>query len=114
MTSDELGADPRFAATPRAALADVRVIDLSPMMPGHFFSMILADLGARVLTVERPGTGHFSRTTVRGSFESVNRNKESLTLDLKQPASQEILHRLTRNADVLLEGFPIFVVSSST
>jgi crotonobetainyl-CoA:carnitine CoA-transferase CaiB-like acyl-CoA transferase len=89
----------------------VRVIDLSPMMPGHFCSMILADLGARVITVERPGTGHFSRTTVRGSFESVNRNKESLTLDLKQPAAQEVLHRLTRNADIVLEGFRPGVVS---
>jgi len=94
-----------MAETQPAALADICVIDLSPMMPGHFCSMILADLGARVITVERPGTGHFSRTTIRGSFESVNRNKESLTLDLKQPAAQEVLHRLTREADVVLEGF---------
>jgi crotonobetainyl-CoA:carnitine CoA-transferase CaiB-like acyl-CoA transferase len=94
-----------MTGTAPAALAGIRVIDLSPMMPGHFCSMILADLGARVIAVERPGTGHFSRTTVRGSFESVNRNKESLTLDLKQPAAQEVLHRLTRNADVVLEGF---------
>jgi len=94
-----------MTGTGRAALADICVIDLSPMMPGHFCSMILADLGARVITVERPGTGHFSRTTIRGSFESVNRNKESLTLDLKQPVAQEVLHRLARNADVVLEGF---------
>lgn len=100
-----------MAEAPRAALADICVIDLSPMMPGHFCSMILADLGARVITVERPGTGHFSRTTIRGSFESVNRNKESLTLDLKQPAAQEVLHRVARNADVVLEGFRPGVVS---
>ena len=100
-----------LTGTAPAALADICVIDLSPMMPGHFCSMILADLGSRVITVERPGTGHFSRTTIRGSFESVNRNKESITLDLKQPAAQEILHRLTRNADVVLEGFRPGVVS---
>jgi crotonobetainyl-CoA:carnitine CoA-transferase CaiB-like acyl-CoA transferase len=100
-----------MTGTAPAALDGICVIDLSPMMPGHFCSMILADLGARVIAVERPGTGHFSRTTVRGSFESVNRNKESLTLDLKQPAAQEVLHRLTRDADVVLEGFRPGVVA---
>jgi len=87
-----------------AALDDLLVIDASPMMPGHFATMILADLGARVISIERPRTGHYSRSTLTGSYESVNRNKESLTLDLKQPASQEVLHRLAR-ADVFVEGF---------
>jgi crotonobetainyl-CoA:carnitine CoA-transferase CaiB-like acyl-CoA transferase len=87
------------------ALGDITVIDLSPMMPGHFCSMILGDLGARVVKIERPEVGDFSRRTVAGSFESVNRNKQSLTLDLKNPEAQQVLHRLVAKADVVIEGF---------
>jgi crotonobetainyl-CoA:carnitine CoA-transferase CaiB-like acyl-CoA transferase len=94
-----------------AALDDILVIDLSPMMPGHFCSMILADLGARVVKVERPGSGDYSRSTLPGSFESVNRNKQGLTLDLKRPEAREVLRRLVAKADVLLEGFRPGVVA---
>jgi crotonobetainyl-CoA:carnitine CoA-transferase CaiB-like acyl-CoA transferase len=73
--------------------------------------MILADLGARVVKVERPGTGDYSRSSYPGSFESVNRNKEGLTLDLKQPAAREVLRRLVAKADVVLEGFRPGVVA---
>lgn len=88
-----------------AALDDITVIDLSPMMPGHFCTMILADLGARVIKVERPGTGDYSRSAYPGSFESVNRNKEGLTLNLKHPDAKEVLRRLVARADVVVEGF---------
>jgi crotonobetainyl-CoA:carnitine CoA-transferase CaiB-like acyl-CoA transferase len=88
-----------------AALDDLVVVDLSLMMPGQYCGMILADLGARVVKVERPGTGDFSRSALVGTFEAVNRNKRALTLDLKQPPAQEALHRLVANADVFLEGF---------
>jgi formyl-CoA transferase len=88
------------------ALDDVTVIDMAPMLPGHFCSMILADLGARVIKVERPVTGDYSRHSgVPGSFESVNRNKEGMTLDLKSTLGQEVLHRLVAQSDVIIEGF---------
>lgn len=99
------------AAETPAALDDITVVDLSPMMPGHFCSMILADLGAQVIKVERPGTGDYSRSSYPGTFESVNRNKQSLTLDLKHPRAREVLHRLVRDADVVLEGFRPGVVA---
>ncbi len=88
-----------------AALDDITVIDLSPMLPGHFCTMILADMGARVIKVERPETGDYSRGAYPGSFESVNRNKEGLTLQLKHPPAQDVLRRLVAGADVLVEGF---------
>jgi crotonobetainyl-CoA:carnitine CoA-transferase CaiB-like acyl-CoA transferase len=97
--------------TTPTALGDVTVVDLSPTMPGHFASMILADLGARVIKVERPVVGDYSRSAVVGQFESVNRNKEDLTLDLKHPAAQDVLHRLVATADVVIEGFRPGVVS---
>ena len=88
------------------ALDDVTVIDMSPMLPGHFCSMILGDLGARVIKVERPFIGDYSRHSgVTGSFESVNRNKEGITLDLKTAEGQSVLHRLVTKADVVVEGF---------
>jgi len=87
------------------ALEGITVIDACGMMPGQFTAMILADLGARVIKVERPGTGDFARTTVPGNFEAVNRNKESVTLDLKRPEARDVLHRLVRKADVFMEGF---------
>lgn len=88
-----------------SALEGVTVIDACGMMPGQFTAMILGDLGARVVKIERPETGDFARSTVPGNFEAVNRNKESVTLDLKRPEAQEVLHRLVRTADVFIEGF---------
>jgi crotonobetainyl-CoA:carnitine CoA-transferase CaiB-like acyl-CoA transferase len=89
----------------RSALDGVTVIDACAMMPGQFTAMILGDLGARVIKIERPGTGDFARSGVPGSFEAVNRNKESVTLDLKRPEAREVLHRLVARAHVFLEGF---------
>lgn len=86
-------------------LDDVLVVDASAMMPGHFASMILGDLGARVVKIERPGSGDFSRSGPPGSFESVNRNKEGVTLNLKHPDGVTALHRLVAQADVFLEGW---------
>jgi crotonobetainyl-CoA:carnitine CoA-transferase CaiB-like acyl-CoA transferase len=66
--------------------------------------MLLGDLGAEVIKVERPGTGDPARF-LPGFFRSINRNKKSLTLDLKKPAARHILYRLVERADVLTEGF---------
>ena len=88
------------------ALAGLRVVDLTRLLPGPFCTMLLGDLGADVIKVEEPGSGDPARHMDNGSlFALVNRNKRSLTLDLKQPAGRELLLRLVDSADVLVEGF---------
>jgi crotonobetainyl-CoA:carnitine CoA-transferase CaiB-like acyl-CoA transferase len=84
-------------------LAHLRVLDLTVNMPGPFCSMILADLGARVIKVEPPGGDPLRQTP--GMFRSVNRGKESLVLNLKVPEARQVLHRLAASADVVLEGW---------
>ncbi len=82
------------------ALSGIKVLDFSRLLPGPFCSMILADHGARVISVEN------KRFITDDLFIStVNRNKEHMSLDLKTPEGKEIFFRLARNADVLLEGF---------
>lgn len=92
-------------------LEGVRVLDLSRLLPGPYCSMLLADYGAEVLKVEDPGTGDYLRwypPLVEGTsayFRALNRNKKSLTLNLKDPEGVGILRRLAETADVVLEGF---------
>jgi crotonobetainyl-CoA:carnitine CoA-transferase CaiB-like acyl-CoA transferase len=98
---------------PRAdrPLAGVRVLDLTRVLAGPFCSMILGDMGAEVIKVEEPGKGDDTRSWppfVGGEatyFLSVNRNKQSLTLNLKAPEGRDILTRLARKSDVVLENF---------
>ncbi|MFS8037125.1 CaiB/BaiF CoA transferase family protein [Xanthobacter sp. AM11] len=101
-------------ATPPAtplALAGLTVLDLTRLLPGAFCSLMLADLGAEVIKIEQPDGGDYNRTfpplnrAESGSFLLLNRNKKSLTLNLKAPEGKEVLLRLVRTADVLLEGF---------
>jgi crotonobetainyl-CoA:carnitine CoA-transferase CaiB-like acyl-CoA transferase len=91
-------------------LAGVTVLDLTEHMAGPFCTMILADMGADVLKVERPGTGDSSRAMGDGSernpyFRYINRNKRSLTLDYKKPAGRAIFLRLVAALDVLVENY---------
>jgi alpha-methylacyl-CoA racemase len=86
-------------------LEHIRVLDLSRLIPGAQCSQLLADLGARVLKVEEPGRGDYIRQINPHVFAALNRNKMSMTLNLKQPGGKEILLRLLRNHDVLLETF---------
>src|SRR3954469_4048612 len=98
-------------------LAGVVVVDLSRALAGPHATMMLGDLGARVIKVEAPGHGDDTRgwgpPFVRSEagveestyFLSANRNKESIALDLKQPADLEVLRELVRRADVLVENF---------
>jgi crotonobetainyl-CoA:carnitine CoA-transferase CaiB-like acyl-CoA transferase len=82
------------------ALAGVNVLDLSRLLPGPYCSMILADHGARVIAVED------RRFLADGLFfNSINRNKEHMSLNLKTVKGKEIFFRLIQNTDVLLEGF---------
>jgi len=92
-------------------LKGIRVLDLSRVLAGPFCSMTLADLGAEVIKVEMPGTGDDTRAyppfigSQSSYFMSANRNKKSITLDLKAKEGQEILHRLAAKCDVVLENF---------
>ena len=92
-------------------LAGITVVTLEHAIAAPFATRQLADLGARVIKVERPGTGDFARSyddRVRGlasHFVWTNRSKESLTLDLKHPEAQAILHRLVgEQADVVVQN----------
>jgi CoA:oxalate CoA-transferase len=92
-------------------LSDIVVIDLTRVLAGPFCTMLLADLGARVIKIENPGGGDDSRAYgpfingKSGYFISQNRGKESIALDLKAGADLAILHRLLQRADVLVENF---------
>ncbi len=98
---------------PRAErpLAGVRVLDLTRVLAGPFCSMILGDMGAEVIKIEEPGKGDDTRSWppfLGGEatyFLSVNRNKQSLTLNLKAPEGRAILQKLARKSDVVLENF---------
>ncbi len=81
----------------------LRVIDVSPFMPGHYASTLLAELGAEVVQVEPPG-GMPARH-LPGLFESTCRSRRSIVLDLKRASARHVFHRLAAAADVLIEGF---------
>jgi alpha-methylacyl-CoA racemase len=88
------------------ALEGLRVLDLTRLLPGPFCTMLLGDLGADVIKVEEPGAGDPARHGTTGAlFLLVNRNKRSLTLDLKTAEGRDLLLRLVDGADVLVEGF---------
>jgi len=101
------GHDP---GTSRRPLEGILVVSVEQAVAAPFASRQLADLGARVIKVERPGVGDFARgydRTVRGlasHFVWTNRSKESLTLDLKQPEGTDVLRRLLARADVFLHN----------
>ena len=82
------------------ALSGITVIDLSRLLPGPYCSMILADHGARVIAIE-------SRQFIADGlfFNTINRNKEHMTLNLKTKEGQKIFFQLVEKADVILEGF---------
>ncbi|MDH4010106.1 MAG: CoA transferase, partial [Desulfobacterales bacterium] len=84
----------------KGALNGITVIDLSRLLPGPYCSMILADHGARVIAVEN------KRFMADGLFfNTINRNKEHMSLNLKADAGRQIFFKLIEKADVLMEGF---------
>jgi crotonobetainyl-CoA:carnitine CoA-transferase CaiB-like acyl-CoA transferase len=87
-----------------SALAPLRVLDLSRLLPGGFCSLLLADFGADVIKVEDTGMGDYVRAS-EPAFQSLNRGKRSISIDLKKPEGRDVLLRLARDADVLLESF---------
>jgi crotonobetainyl-CoA:carnitine CoA-transferase CaiB-like acyl-CoA transferase len=96
-----------------SALEGVRVLDLTQAMAGPFSTMLLADMGAEVIKVEPPERGEMTRKMGFGmpkgddsaAFLAINRNKRSITIDLKSEAGQQVFHELARTADVVIENF---------
>jgi len=93
-------------------LEGIKVLDLSRALAGPYCSMMLADMGAEVIKLEMPGRGDDFRAWgppfkegESAYFMSVNRNKKSMTLNLKQEKSIEIIHKLIKHSDILLENF---------
>jgi crotonobetainyl-CoA:carnitine CoA-transferase CaiB-like acyl-CoA transferase len=93
-------------------LATIRVLDLTRVLSGPYCTMLLGDLGAEVIKVERPGEGDDTRAFAppfqgdqAAYFLSINRNKKSITLDMKSERGKEILWRLVDLSDVLVENF---------
>lgn len=102
------------ASDTKAPLAGLVVVDMSQFLSGPSAALRLADLGARVIKVERPDGGdicralYLSDTKIDGDstiFHAINRNKESLALDFKQPRDIARLHRLASRADVVIQNF---------
>lgn len=103
------------------ALSDIKVLDLSRVLAGPWATQLLADLGAEVIKVERPGTGDDTRhwgppwlkdangaaTDTAAYYLCTNRNKRSLTVDFTQPEGQAIVRRLAQDADVVVENFKV-------
>jgi crotonobetainyl-CoA:carnitine CoA-transferase CaiB-like acyl-CoA transferase len=96
----------------RTPLEGITVLDLTRVLSGPYCTMLLADMGARVIKIEQPGKGDDTRAWgppfVNGEsayFLSVNRNKESVTIDFKNPEGRAVLNRLIDRSDVLVENF---------
>jgi crotonobetainyl-CoA:carnitine CoA-transferase CaiB-like acyl-CoA transferase len=94
-------------------LEGVRVLDISQVMAGPYACMLLGDLGADVIKIEPPGTGDQTRGSMgfkmKGAdslgFLNMNRNKRSVTLNLKSKAGKDVLLRLAKDADILVENY---------
>ncbi|WP_443191322.1 CaiB/BaiF CoA transferase family protein [Pseudomonas indica] len=104
-----------------SALSHIRVLDLSRVLAGPWAGQILADLGAEVIKIERPGVGDDTRhwgppflkdaqgenTREAAYYLSANRNKQSVTVDFTQPEGQQLVRELAAKADVVLENFKV-------
>src|SRR5687767_11955148 len=107
--------------TKRAALEGIRVLDMSRILAGPWVGQLLADLGAEVIKIERPGSGDDTRTwgppflkdregnDTRESayYVSANRGKKSVTLDISKPEGQAVARELASVSDVLLENYKV-------
>ncbi|AWP76976.1 CaiB/BaiF CoA transferase family protein [Bordetella bronchiseptica] len=105
----------------KQALEHIKVVDLTRVLAGPWATQILADMGARVIKIERPGAGddlrgwgppflknaHGEETTDAAYFLSTNRGKESVTLDISSAEGQEIVRQLAKDADVLVENYKV-------
>jgi crotonobetainyl-CoA:carnitine CoA-transferase CaiB-like acyl-CoA transferase len=109
-TIPEISSAAKQGIKPMRPLEGLRVVDLTRVLSGPFCTMQLGDLGAEVIKVERPGEGDDTRAFAppyqgdeAAYFLSVNRNKKSITLDMKSERGREVLWRLIDKSDVLVE-----------
>ena len=92
-------------------LAGLKMLDLSRLLPGPYCTLLLADLGMEVLKVEDPEQGDYMRMmgSIRKNngayFLALNRNKKSMTLDLKNEKGKEIFYELAKKSDVVIDNF---------
>ena len=97
---------------PTGPLTGVKVLDLTQIMAGPMCTLLLADMGANVIKIERPGTGDDTRRMghrftgdVSGGFLALNRNKRSIALDLRAEAGKAVFKRMAESADIVVENF---------
>lgn len=104
----------RISKTGHGPLAGIRVLDLTIAMAGPLCTQRMGEMGAEIIKIEAPGGGDFSRKSPMAGitrfgdstcFVTLNRNKRSVILDLKSDAGREVLYRLARDADVLIQNF---------
>src|SRR6185436_10567602 len=102
-------------------LSNIRVLDLTRVLAGPWATQMLADFGAEVIKIERPGEGDDTRgwgppflkdgegnnTGESAYFLSCNRNKKSLAIDISTPEGQSIIHRLAQKSDILIQNFKV-------
>lgn len=114
-------ADAPQSTVPESALSHLRVLDLSRVLAGPWCTQMLADLGADVIKVERPGAGDDTRhwgppflkdaqgndTTQAAYFTACNRNKRSITIDVAQPEGQALIRQMAVGSDILVENFKV-------
>ena len=94
-------------------LEDIRVVDFTHVVAGPFCTMLLADLGAEVIKIEKPITGDAARnlpTLGPSLFLALNRNKKSLSVNLRTEEGKEIIYKIIKKADVFVESFEPGVV----
>lgn len=98
-----------LVGAPTGPLSGLRVVEQGSFITGPFASLLLADMGAEVVKIERPDGGdpfrHHDGTSYASTFRSVNRNKRSITLDNHEPADRDVLHDLVASADVFIHNF---------
>jgi len=86
-------------------LSGIRVLDFTWMLAGPYATRILADFGAEVIKIQSKKTAKGAESNLTTCFNTWNRNKRSITLDMNYPEAREILLKLTERSDVLIENF---------
>lgn len=110
MTQHDTDTQDKTATSPMA-LSGIKVVDIANFLAGPMSSMFLGDFGADVIKVERPGTGDEvrywgnSKDGVGLMYKLINRNKRSVTADLRTPLGVEIVKRLIKDADIVIENY---------
>ena len=103
---------PSFMSSFKLALEGVKVLDLTQIMAGPYCTMMLADMGADVVKVEKPNGGDDTRRMgppfIKGesaAFLGINRNKRSIVIDLRSDSGRELAQRMARESDILVQNF---------